>query len=225
LAFKNNPLSKEIFGNKVFQKHRTSQLKMKEILALAHSKAEDADYKQALIDEGFKQERIDELETLRAGLDEANLQQEGMKTSRPVISQDRVRNLNAVWDYLLTLNKASKVVFEEDYARQRLYLLYPERGSNTPANEALISGVVIDINTLMPIVGASVKVYAPNDPGNFIEVFTNENGYYEIAVPLPQATELNIEVNAENYLQEQQTEIFEPGEEYPDRNFSLTPQP
>jgi hypothetical protein len=194
LAFEDNPLAREIFGHHLYQKHKTNQLKMLEILELAHKKAEDADYKQDLIDEGFTQLRIDELETLRVGLQDANLQQEGHKTDRPVISQTRVTNMNAVWDFMVEVNKASKVVFEDDYAKQQQYFLYPENSSGSGGDDnssnATVSGTVTDDSTDGALSGAEVELKKGSDV--FESDITDDSGNYTLANIPPDTYDLVI---------------------------------
>ncbi|MGE0637006.1 MAG: hypothetical protein AB7G44_05150 [Bacteroidia bacterium] len=131
LTYPNNPLARDIFGYQVFVKKRYNQTKLKEAMQVAYSKANAAPYNAALIAKGFIQTRIDELNTIAQSLETSDIIQEVKKTERPEITQDRIEKHNAVWGIWETISKASKVVYEDNYAKQQQYLLYPEAGNDS----------------------------------------------------------------------------------------------
>lgn len=131
ITFPDNPLAKDIFGNNIYRKNRYIQTGMIEVLQVAYTKANMEPYKSALITQGFIQTRIDELNTLALNLQSTNNTQEVKKTERPELTQDRIEKHNAVWNIWEKINTASKVVYEDDYAKQQQYLMYPEAGNDS----------------------------------------------------------------------------------------------
>jgi hypothetical protein len=131
LTFPDNPLAKDIFGNNIYRKNRYIQTGMIEVLQVAYSKANKEPYKSALITQGFIQVRIDELNTLALNLQSTNNVQEVKKTERPELTQDRIKKHNVVWNIWDKISTASKVVYEDDYAKQQQYLMYPEAGNDS----------------------------------------------------------------------------------------------
>ena len=131
ITFPDNPLAKDIFGNKNYRKNRYVQTGMIEVLQVAFSKADTEPYKSALIAQGFIQVRIDELNTLALNLQSTNNVQEVKKTERPELTQDRIKKHNIVWNIWDKISTASKVVYEDDYAKQQQYMMYPEAGNDS----------------------------------------------------------------------------------------------
>ncbi len=118
------------FGKNKYDRARNSQVKMKELLELAHRQAEITANKTELITAGYSQAAIDELETLMNEIDTLNAQQEDALSERGTKTEVRIKALNAVWDYMKQINKTSKVVFVDSPAKLVLYLLYPTSSSS-----------------------------------------------------------------------------------------------
>src|ERR1035437_8263887 len=60
--FEDDPDMTENFGKNLYRKARSNQSKLVELLALAYSKAMEDENHQPLLDKGFSQEKIDELD-------------------------------------------------------------------------------------------------------------------------------------------------------------------
>ena len=115
----------EAFGQSNYKAARYNPLKMLELLELAGSLANEAPYKQALISKGFKQADINKIKTIEQALRAKNKAQEAAKNSRVMATQTRYAALNAVWDFMVTVNAAAQLVFMNDYAKRHQFRLYP----------------------------------------------------------------------------------------------------
>lgn len=120
------------FGKNRYEKARQSQVKLKELLELAHRQADSVANKADLITAGYLQVDIDELETLMEAIDTLNAQQELELSNRGIQTEARVTAMNAVWEFMRQINKTSKVVFVNSPAKLDLYLLYPTSSTSLP---------------------------------------------------------------------------------------------
>ncbi len=122
-----------IFWADRYSTMRRNQTKMIELLFSCFTNANSTAYKSSLIAEGFLQSDIDQLETLHDELVTANRAQEELRLLLKVKTEDRIIALNLVWSFMSKISNASKQVFPDSYAKQQLYLLYPERnGESVP---------------------------------------------------------------------------------------------
>jgi len=135
-GYPDNPMAKDMFGYPKFRKNRYNQMGLKEALELSYTLANDPVHSAVLIPKGFTQARIDKLHTISENLETNNNTQEVKKTTRPVTTQERRIKMNTVWDYRVEVADASKEVYEDDYAKQHQYLLYPEHGNDTGSTAA-----------------------------------------------------------------------------------------
>lgn len=140
LAFPNSESALLAFGNNMYEKARYSPQKMVNLLQLAYRNASSATYKVTLIAEGFLQVDIDSLDTIQTELNERyNDQQEFMKHTYGR-TEERTVAFNAVWDVMVKINAASKIVFKDSPAKIEYYLLYqastPIGNLTAPANFA-----------------------------------------------------------------------------------------
>lgn len=129
------------FGKDRYLKARRSQLKMKELLELAHRQAEEATNKAALLLVGYTQGDIDGLETLVGEIDVLNSEQEDALSLRGIKTAIRLTAYNEVWGFMEKINRASKVVFVDSQAKLDMYLLYPTVHHGLPKVQNLV-GVV-----------------------------------------------------------------------------------
>lgn len=113
------------FGKNKFQKARNSNGKMIDLLELSFNTAEEIDNKTVLLNIGYSQVQIDELNTLASELKTLFLQLNEMKNNRYVLTEKRIEAYNKVWEFMKQINRASKVVFVDNYAFTQLFLLYP----------------------------------------------------------------------------------------------------
>jgi len=72
-------------------------------------------------------------------LDALNLSQETLKLTRLNKTETRVIAYNAVWGYMIQINKASKVVFATSPAKLTEYLLYPTVHHGIPKPQNLVA--------------------------------------------------------------------------------------
>jgi hypothetical protein len=126
------------FGRDRYQKARNSQLKMKELLELAHRKAEKPANKTVLLATGYTQAAIDELETIATTIDTINAQQEDLLAARTQHTEARISAYNTVWGFMKKINQASKVTFADNPAKIDFYLLYPTTTQSLPKVQSLV---------------------------------------------------------------------------------------
>ncbi len=117
------------FGYNNYERARQTQSAMIQFMVGLHAVA--TKYKVQLIAVHFTQAMIDEILTFKNELDTANLNQELFKAGRPALTQDRIIKLNQVWDILVEVGKAGKIVYSNNHAKYNRYLLPGE----TPASE------------------------------------------------------------------------------------------
>lgn len=126
LAFPESKAMLDVFGHKQYEKERSSQTGMMNILEQAHRKAEDSRYKAAIINQGFDQTMIDQLQTVYQTIREQNRLQEDALNERKLKTQNRVNSLNTVWKFMEKISEASKIIYMDNPTKQEQYLLYPE---------------------------------------------------------------------------------------------------
>lgn len=124
ITFK-SPAKTKSFGKSLYQKSRNSHRRMKELLELGHRTANETDNKTALLAAGYTLGDITNLQTLMNSLDTLGNQQETLKMTRVDKTETRVIAYNSVWEYMMQINQASKVVFATSPAKLSEYLLYP----------------------------------------------------------------------------------------------------
>ncbi len=87
-------------------------------------------YSTQLLAANISQDKIDALKPLHENLDNANQQQELYKKSRPVITQERIARLNKHWQRVLQVNKASKIIYVNNFAKFKQYVLIKPGGGD-----------------------------------------------------------------------------------------------
>lgn len=186
----NSKAKVNLFGKNKYEKARTSDLRMKELLEQAHRQAEVADYKTALLAAGYTQADIDELQTISDDIDAKNALQEDMLSSRGDKSEARIIAYNKVWGFMKQINTASKVVFVDNPAKIELYLLYPTHHSNLSKVQnltAVFEGVPVPngvLNWSFVFGGIDYEIQRSDvplgqPPGTFIPIVTVQNNSYE----------------------------------------------
>lgn len=109
------------FGLGQFKTVRDSQPKMIQFMGTLKTTA--AKYSAQLTAHGCPADLIASIETAIAALDTANQGQESAKGERTVATEVRVEKLNAVYDRLMRVSAAAKIVFEGDATRLALFHL------------------------------------------------------------------------------------------------------
>lgn len=185
----NSKAKVNLFGKNKYEKARTSDLRMKELLEQANRQAEVAVYKTALLAAGYTQADIDELKTISDDIDAKNALQEDMLSSRGDKSEARIIAYNKVWGFMKQINIASKVVFVDNPAKIELYLLYPTHHTSLGKVQnltAVFEGAPVPNGVLnwdfvfggidYEIQRSDVPVGQP--PGTFVDLITVQNNTY-----------------------------------------------
>ena len=141
------------FGYNTYESARKSQLKMIQFMKGFHVTA--TKYSAQLIANGYSLLKINEIETFRAALNEANVIQETFIGNKPVLTQTRYTENNKVWALMVQVCTAGKRIFKDDFAKYQRYLLPPD---DEDAELLLISGKVIDGTTLLPLENVAVTI-------------------------------------------------------------------
>jgi hypothetical protein len=147
LAFSNSEAALLAFGNNTYDEARLFPTKMMNLLQHALLNASSTAYKAALIAEGFLQTDIDSLDTIEHDLNTRYSAQQVYKQHTYGRSEERAIAFNAVWDVMVKINAASKIVFKDSPAKIEYYLLYqastPIGYLTAPVNFAFNSGSLI----------------------------------------------------------------------------------
>jgi len=120
-TFPNKPAVWNQFGFNDYRDASKSQGKMILFMEMLYETSEK--YKTELIANGFTQLKIDAIETLKEELRAEQIEQEVAKKQRPVKTQERITLMNAVWEDMLKINRASKAVYQGNYAKLNEYEL------------------------------------------------------------------------------------------------------
>jgi hypothetical protein len=125
VGFDDSQASLKAFGKGEYEKSRSNQLKLKEMLEKAHRQASEAANKAILLGAGYSQTDIDNLDTIMTDIDTKDASQEDAKSDRLKKTEDRVIAYNKVWEYLEKISEASKVIYVDSPAKLQQYVLYP----------------------------------------------------------------------------------------------------
>ena len=117
------------FGSNLYEKARKLPHKMMNLLQSAYRNANSVEYKADLIAAGFTQVEIDLLHTLDTELTTRyNDQQDYIQHSYKRTEQ-RTIAFNNVWDEMVKISNASKIIFKDSPAMIEFFLLYPDTGT------------------------------------------------------------------------------------------------
>lgn len=128
-AFPDNVEMWNKFGFDNYQNIDHSQEGMHRFFRLLHGTA--TQYAAELIAKNYTQVMIDEIETLRAALENANNEQEKFKTDIPVFTRQRTEKNNAVYAFSQNTGETGKLIFRNDSSKYQKYLL-PASDETTP---------------------------------------------------------------------------------------------
>ncbi len=130
-AFKGDKAVQNQFGFNDIEKVRKSQPKM--VLFMEQHAGTASKYKSDLLSEGCNEEVINQLLTNAEELKAANVAQEKFKKERGIITQERVKRLNHLYQLIKPLNDVAQIIYSEDQARMAKYTLpKPKSSQNTP---------------------------------------------------------------------------------------------
>ncbi len=127
-AFKNKPHILNEFGLNDYAKARNSQKEMQEFMATLVSASNK--YKTELNGAGFSQADIDKLQTYYDDLVAANNDQEYYKGERRTLNQQRIILINDAWAIAVDICDAGKIIFTDNYAKYKQYVLYESTSGN-----------------------------------------------------------------------------------------------
>jgi len=128
IAFPGSSSMLKLFGQPLYEKSRSSHTLLPVLLMQAYNMAIDPDNKDLLIAEGMTLLKIEALKTNADDINAAVQKQIKLMGARTLSTQDRTRNLNALWAMMKLLSDCSKKIYVDNPAMWNLYLLYP----NTP---------------------------------------------------------------------------------------------
>jgi len=166
----------ELFGLDKYNLSRRTVMRMYELLQIAHSAAEDPLYKPQLIAAGCTQASITALLDLSVSLSDKNIEQEKLKRLRRVRTVERINAMNAVWEFMVQVSEAAKIVFAANQARIDLYMLYPEAPEGKPkyAGTGELDGTVTD-TAGAPVLNARIELLETE-----LETVSTANGEFTL---------------------------------------------
>jgi len=126
LAYPNDIPVEVLFGQRNYEKARSSVLKMINLMQQAYKMADSVTYKANLIAAGFLQLDIDKLDTLASELTALNDDQNEFIRQSSIRSEQRVIAFNKFWAKMVKISDVSKVIYLESPAHVATYLLYPD---------------------------------------------------------------------------------------------------
>jgi hypothetical protein len=135
-AFPDNRVVWNSFGYDDYDSARKSEIRFLPFLKNLHTQAVKNSAK--LIAVNYKHDDIDKIQTIWQELLDADQEQETYKKDRLVITQERIQILNTAWEYVLKVNKASKNIYADNFAKLKQYLLpgeaAPEESEDNSSN-------------------------------------------------------------------------------------------
>lgn len=167
-AFPDNEAVWKEFGFDDYDKASHSQPEFIQFMYKFHGVAEK--YKEKLGDEGYTQEKIDEIEALADNLKKMNKEQELFKGNIPVQTRERILLHNAANDDRKRVARAGKLIFADNYAKYQRYLLGP---SDEEPDVFSIIGTVTDAATGEALAEVTVSIQNLG-----INTFTDSEGRY-----------------------------------------------
>ena len=120
-AFKDNKPVLNEFGYNDYLSARDKKSEMARYLRILVTA--NVKYNAELIAAGFDQTAIDEVKATFDRLITVSNDQEYYKGERIALTQSRIEKMNAVWEIVLDVAKAGKIIFIDNYAKQRQYII------------------------------------------------------------------------------------------------------
>ena len=161
------------FGFDNYDDVRQSPEKMMVFMSAFSTTANSTKYNTDLVAAGFIQTKIDDILVKKTILADAKTSQLVAKNSRLGTTQNRVALMNEVWAFRSKVADAAKVIFQDDFAKYKAYLL---PASAEGGGVFSIQGTVTDKATGNKLQDVGVSYgSAAND------VVTDSNGEYGFA--------------------------------------------
>ena len=154
-AFPNNEAVWKEFGFDDYDKASHSQPGFIQFMYKFHGVA--VKYHEKLGDQGYTEEKIDEIEALADNLKQVNKEQELFKGNIPVQTRERILLHNAANDDRRRVGRAGKLIFADNYAKYQRYLLGP---SDEEPDVFSIIGTVTDVATGEVLADVAVSIEA-----------------------------------------------------------------
>lgn len=185
-AWPDDESKQKIFGNNLYAEARRIPSKMVNLLQNSYREANSVAYKASLIAAGFSQAEITLLDTLADNLTKKLNEQQSYIRHTYGRTEQRTEAFNAVWDVMVQISGASKLIFKDSPAKVEFYLLYPEGagpGSLTaPKNFRFLRGMRGFIWDLVPN-ATSYAMEMSLDQETWTQVFYEE--WNETAYDVP----------------------------------------
>ncbi len=153
LTYKTDITKQRSFGQAKWEEAYTDQEKMENALQYANDQAALAPFATELAAKGFSVSDNENLLTIAANINSRNRLQEGAINQRPVTTQERIVQYNSMWEMVKDVSLAAKMLYRNDAAKYRQYLLYPNNTDTTT-----LKVTVNVLGGMEPMVGASVKI-------------------------------------------------------------------
>ena len=167
-AFPENPAVWNLFGYNEYEHCRNNHDRMPRFMSDFSTAANN--YDTELIAVNFTAPMIANILVVRDELNVKLSEQHQQITERPIATQNRVQLLNEVWDIRLQVGKASKVVFKDDVAKYRIYLLPASEEAGTVFN---FTGTVTELGSGIALENASITL-----GGDIPVIISDSNGKF-----------------------------------------------
>lgn len=125
LIYPDDKKKQRIFGQDRMAKARNNIPGMCSLLEYAHSVATKNPHKNKLLNRGFTEEEMDNLLTLSTNLSDKIKEHDLAGTERPVITSERITQLNSIFSHLWTISICAQAVFSRNPEKIKQYKIYP----------------------------------------------------------------------------------------------------
>jgi len=132
LAFPDDEGIFRTYGQNLYLKCKKSHTKFPNLLMQAYEMANEPATKALLIAQGATEAQILQLKTDSEDIVNAVRVQQKFMGARHLSAQDRVLNLNIVWASMVALSECAKIIYVNNYAMNKLFLLYQEPSATPP---------------------------------------------------------------------------------------------
>jgi len=135
-AFNGNVAVQNQFGLNDYKKIRNNQAKM--VLFMETLGDQATAHHDDLVAAGCSEGVITTVSEVATELSESNIGQEKFKKERGVLTQERVKRLNEVYQLLVPLSEAAQIIYRDDPARLSKYTLTsakPAGGADEPSDD------------------------------------------------------------------------------------------
>jgi len=189
ICFPDSPARMKKFGQgEDYSKAYQSYTKMRELMDKAYRSANSPEYKSQLIDKGYTQAKINNLQTKTNELDTLIGNYEEAKSDRLIITEDRIKSMNIVWNYMKTISDSSKIIFRDSPAKIQQYMLYHSAPKIPYKVQNLKYNLEMNLLTWNESENANLYVIeammeAPIKESNFTQRAETINNEWEITLP------------------------------------------